>query len=299
MKKIVKKMSIFSVFGGFALVSCGQTSAITNLSYYESFVQKPNDFQNFLDNQPIQELLNFVFENPDSKKQYINKTQNIKSDIYKNELNFNLIYYNTINNQSDAPIADLFSEQQNNQPILYQEAKDNYSQLFNLNWLWFLAHLNQAIFIRALGVNDQFRRLEEDSNLRLQDNALANGFYQPTNSVFKDIIIVKGQEQNDTQEYKAFLLNQDNFVFEFDISKKIQNNKIVSTTVKLSPWIKVFPKILDFKNLHFPFSEFVRMETNFNIGEGKANNVSQVEKSIFEENLGGDPFFYTLINFKK
>lgn len=297
MKKIVKGFSALSVLAGLTLVSCGQSNTIKNFSYYQSFIQKPNSFQNFLDNQPIQELLDFVFENKDSKEQFINRTKNIKSEVYKKELNFNLIYYNTINNRSDAPVEGLFSTQ-NNQPLLYQEAKDNYSQLFNFNWLWFLAHLNQATFIRALGVNDQFRRLEEDSNLRLKNNALANAFYQPTNSVFKNIIIVKGEKEDNNQKYKVFLLNQDNFVFELDVTKTIQNDKVVNTIVALSPWIKIYPKILDIKSLKFPFAEFVRMETNFNIGDAKANNVSQVEKSVFEENLGGDPFFYTLINFK-
>ncbi|CAT04717.1 Uncharacterised protein [Mesomycoplasma conjunctivae] len=284
-----------------ALVSCQTSDSSVVLHHdYRQFVGEKDSFEHFLNNSAISQLLDLVYPNKDTQKQLINQARNINSQKYIEDLKYNLNFFNTINNRSSE-----FNTLRNSQPILFTKAKESYENLFKFNWLWLLYNLKSTVWIRGIVTNDQFKRLNEDYNNLLKDNALNESFYQPNSNEFKDIIIVKqnttsgGNNPKFTKDnYRIFLLNKENYIFEFALEKTFNNSELVNANIEFSPWIKIYPNFVDNNKVKFPFADYVRIETNYRTSNS-GTSVSLVERSVFEENQGGDNFSYTLIDFKK
>ncbi|WP_341433767.1 aromatic motif membrane protein, partial [Mesomycoplasma ovipneumoniae] len=102
----------------------------------------------------------------------------------------------------------------------------------------------------------------------------------------------------ETKTYQVFLLNQDNFIFNITIKKEFKNQKMLNLEATLSPWLQIYPKFIDQKTEKFPLQEYARITTNYRSGVAGVS-VPLVEKLIFEENLGGNVLYYTLVDFQK
>ncbi|UVO15175.1 hypothetical protein KW512_03285 [Mesomycoplasma ovipneumoniae] len=308
-KKLVFSVNLLTFLSVGFLASCTQASnqQINYQTKYEKFatndISSPEKAQPFLENSIINQLLDKIYEDSDSKEQLINRILTINSENYLNDLIFNLSFYNSINNSPSDTIISGFGRGSSN-PVLFEKAKFSINELFENNWLWLLKNLNSAVFVRGLANIDQFQQQNDELNIGLRNEALKNSFYQPSSNKFIDIAIVKSPTEIDpetnieTKNYQVFLLNQDNFIFNLTIKKQLKDQKILSLETTLSPWIQIYPKFIGQKTEKFPLQEYARIISNYRSGvEGVS--VQLVEKLIFEENLGGNVLYYTLVDFQK
>lgn len=312
MKKSRKKL-IFSSFAPFLvsvfLISCGSQG--NSLQSFEKKYQKfgiisPQDkkiVQPFFQNSNISQLLDKVYDDQDSKKQLISRTLAIDTEQYRQDLSFRFSFYNTINSWPSDSIIGGFGESNSN-PVLFEKAKKSFNDLFDNNWLWLLANLESAVFVRGLAEIDQFQQQHEELNINLKNEALKNSFYRPKSNKFIDIAIVKSlTEKNnetgiETKNYQIFLLNEENFIFSLNLKKEFKNQKLINSKISLNPWIQIYPKFANKTSEKFPLQEYARIVSNYRNGISGVN-ISLVEKSIFEENQGGNVFYYTLVDFQK
>ncbi|WP_069096880.1 aromatic motif membrane protein [Mesomycoplasma ovipneumoniae] len=308
-KKLLFFVNSLTFLSAGFLASCTQASQqVTNYqTKYEKFATNdtvsPEQAQPFLENSIINQLLDKIYEDTDSKEQLINRILTINSENYLDELTFNLSFYNSINNSPSDTIISGFGRGSSN-PVLFEKAKFTINELFENNWLWLLKNLNSAVFVRGLANIDQFQQQNDELNIGLRNEALKNSFYQPSSNKFIDIAIVKSPTEIDpetnieTKNYQVFLLNQDNFIFNLTIKKEFKDQKILNLETALSPWIQIYPKFISQKTEKFPLQEYARIISNYRSGvEGVS--VQLVEKLIFEENLGGNVLYYTLVDFQK
>lgn len=308
-KKLVFSVNLLTFLSAGFLASCTQASqqATNYQTKYEKFatndIPSPEKAQPFLENSIINQLLDKIYEDSDSKEQLINRILTINSENYLNDLIFNLSFYNSINNSPSDTIISGFGRGSSN-PVLFEKAKFSVNELFENNWLWLLKNLNSGVFVRGLANIDQFQQQNDELNIGLRNEALKNSFYQPSSNKFIDIAIVKSPTEIDsetnieTKNYQVFLLNQDNFIFNLSIKKEFKNQKILKLETTLSPWIQIYPKFIGQKTEKFPLQEYARIISNYRSGvEGVS--VPLVEKLIFEENLGGNVLYYTLVDFQK
>ncbi|WP_341515956.1 aromatic motif membrane protein [Mesomycoplasma ovipneumoniae] len=308
-KKLLFSVNLLTFLSAGFLASCTQpTNQPTNYqAKYEKFakndVLQQEKAEPFLENSIINQLLDKIYENADSKEQLINRISTIDSDNYLNDLAFNLSFYNTINNSPSDSIIGGFGSRNSN-PVLFEKAKFSVNELFENNWLWLLKNLNSAVFVRGLAKIDQFQQQNDELNIGLRNEALKNSFYQPSSNKFIDIAIVKSPSEIDpetnieTKTYQVFLLNQDNFIFNITIKKELKNQKMLNLEATLSPWLQIYPKFIGQKTEKFPLQEYARITTNYRSGVAGVS-VPLVEKLIFEENLGGNVLYYTLVDFQK
>ncbi|AJC49777.1 hypothetical protein DR095_00570 [Mycoplasma flocculare] len=313
--KISKKklifVGVFPVFAMSFLISCENQLNFLNVSRanYQKFaiinrnektIAKP-----FFENANILELLAKIYDTNDSKKQLISRINAIETEKYISDLAFKFSFYNPINPWPSHSIVGGLGKKDSN-PVLFEQAKKSFTDLFKNNWLWLLKNLEKTVFIRGLAEIDQFQEQNEELNINLKEKALKNSFYQPKSNKFTDIAIVgskteKNEENTkneiETKNYKIFLLNEENFIFSFNLKKELKNGKLINSEINLNPWIRIYPKFLNKTDQKFPLQEYARIVSNYRTGVLGAN-VSLVEKSIFEENQGGNVFYYTLVDFK-
>ncbi|MXR57510.1 hypothetical protein DR096_02965 [Mycoplasma hyopneumoniae] len=311
MKKLKKSLffGFIPFFSSLFLLSCANQVNFSDFlkKKYQKFAiissTEKNIAQPFFENSSILELLTKIYPSQDSKKQLISRIKKIETEKNILDLAFKLNFYNPINPWPGNSSGTAFGNRQEN-PLLYEKAKRSFNDLFENNWLWLLANLQSAIFVRGLAEIDQFQQQNEDLNIDLKNQALKNSFYLPKSNKFNDIVIVKlaneskNTEGNGIENYKIFLLNEENYIFTFNMQEEYKNNKLINTRLNLSPWIRIYPKFLNKTVEKFPLDEYARIVSNYRSGISGVN-ISLVEKSIFEENQGGSPYYYTLVDFQK
>ncbi|MBG0730772.1 aromatic motif membrane protein [Mycoplasma sp. 'Moose RK'] len=302
MKKKIFFTFMTAVLTSLAMVSCGnftqfkQSLAKKYYNFTDQETRKNDNYHHFFQNEVISQSLKIIYSDLYSSKEIIEQVDAINSESYQKDLKFKLNFYNTINSKASNSLLG------NPNPLLFQQAFNSYGNLFENNWLWFLANIKRSIFIRGIKEADQFLILHEDSNLKLKEDALNSSFYQPISNQFKDMaLVLKNSNLNPenqilTKEYELYLLNSENFIFSINFEQQFKDNKLIKVNATLSPWISIYPKFLNKNSLQFPLQEYAYVISNFRSGK-QGVSVSQPEKSFFEEKQGGSRYFYTLIDF--
>ncbi|WP_434333914.1 aromatic motif membrane protein [Mesomycoplasma hyorhinis] len=242
--------------------------------------QHEKEWQTFLNNQVISNLLDLVFLHTTEKEGYINSQKFLDSEEYSKLIKGYLYYYNYSNMDSDGI------------PYAYSVALEKITNLFSKNWLWFLFYVNKIYFMKIPNINNQ-----DSSQIAFirKSNSENSSFYRPQSNVFFDIVYKKIEDNLDkpisevneySKKYQILIKNQDNFVFTINVVHTYNNlkNKIKNTSVFLSPYILI------------PNKNWTRQERNLNLENFSKEIFSNEENQGKNEKLieSNAKFYYNL-----
>lgn len=280
-------------------------------------INKNWDF--FLQETSIQELLDFVFDNEEEKTKYIESQKNIDSPEFLKQIQTATYYFNYIlASYTPQPRRSLFGKNESDRPYIVDQSKQFFDELFTKNWLWILFNMNKLSFVFNVDIDlfkyrgevDQF----EDDVLR--SNVLNGAFYHPTNPQFiqyaKKISFdnlskkVEKTDDGDEMEFRKdlqfYLLNSDGMIIKIDIKKSYDANKqLTNTKVDMSSYLYTYPKLLssEDKNRDFSLSKYIQVNEVFTDQDENDIQAPTFEKILFQDQYGGDFLQYAFIGARK
>lgn len=303
--KMSKKFFLALPFSAVFLIACNNNS-VNSLEHLQQKLiinDENHQWNQFLENEHINNLLNFVFDDKDEKELFIENQKSINSTIVLNDLKEALAYYNFVRAALDLSIwgsETVYRIEQSEKQIV---------DLIANKWLWFLFNINKFEFF-FFPEMDRFNETEEEHNFSIKDKALSNGgFYYPPNNTFIDSAQMIYEDTTKSTEklfsYNLeklfFFMNENGMIFNLNVNKIYdKNKKIISKNVSLFPYILAFPKLLKSENKLKNFSLSKYIQTNSSFSDNNVNT-SAVDRISFADYYDGEPLRYTIVgvNTKK
>ncbi|MBN3534869.1 aromatic motif membrane protein [Mycoplasma procyoni] len=314
-KKITSFLSLVALTSASALsFSCSksQESQSAVIQKFQTETQEEKDernWENFLSNEFVNNFLNLIYENKDEKEKFIQEQKEIDSNTEFSKLKNWLYYWNTVENKSDDPVWSPAK------PLPFKKARDGVSDFANKNWLFFLFNIQKIVFMQLADTTNLFdgtkEELTENSRANLIDHPL---FYKPSTneiidySIFKEVdnlhLSAEELEFDDfgeyTQEYKAYLLNKDGYIFEIKLSKRFdENKKLTSQNIQFSLWLDRFKNFSRIKTEDLKSYFNIKKYSQEKESQGTAQGKSAISFNIFKENYGGEPLRYAFSDIQK
>lgn len=309
--RIKKILSIFSSFFPLSLlISCStQLNITTNLKQIQKEQKKPTLQQQkeatwslFLENSVIQNILKLAYPNEDARNSYIEFEKQIDSQKQVQRLKNDFFYYSYIRTETAA-----YNEE--SKPLFYIKSRNDIFETIRNDWLWFLYYINNIYFIKSLKSLDLFQKTGEEFTEDIRaSNTSSSQFYKPKNNLFTNMLyelVNNNFDQVSTttntvtyfKEYKVLFTNEDNFVFDLNIKHIYDSTKtkIIDSKVTLSPWLKILPDYLNGKKTNFNLKQYFFIMLHF--GEQNPFKIGPLDKTVYEESLGGDPIDFSMIDF--
>ncbi|AWX69161.1 aromatic motif membrane protein [[Mycoplasma] anseris] len=209
-------------------ISCNQSKNINETRNIEltSIINTKNqedlNWKNFLKNKHIQVLLDLAYDSNQEKQDYINSQKQL-GNKYIQDLKKWLYFGN--------PIVSIFKDDgdYDTKPYVMKKGQEEVLQtLLEQNWLTFLYHLKDFVFIFA-PVFDQFMSNVNNTILDAHEKNLKLGaFYLPETNNIIDFTIQKYADDEDELQYEVYLLTEQGFILNITIRR---NKKILKELI--------------------------------------------------------------------
>lgn len=289
----------------FLLVSCANIpnqNTKEKLIKINSIYENSHDLKwnNFLNNESIENLLKFTFNNTEEKNKYIAEQKQIDNEIYFQKIKDWTNYFTYIN-------AKIVSQSKQKLTYSIKTGNETLSELITKNWLWFLANINHFTYI-FFPVLDLYQQSNENYLFNIMDGNLTNGgFYYPNSNHYIDYasaVLTNNLYLEDLSEYESYkieknfyLMNKDGFIVYLNINKYFDDEKkLKSTNIDLIPYLFSYTELLKSKNKKNFFSLSKYIQNNFDF-EGIENN--NTNKILFNDYYGGEILRYSFIGINK
>ncbi|MFV8476356.1 aromatic motif membrane protein [Mycoplasma sp. BRA290] len=256
-------------------------------------------WQMFLKQAAIDSLLNEIYgSNTQAKEKYIASQEALLHNDYIKQLSTALKYANVITRQSSSyeEPGEYFWMTSRAYPYPVKQADKVIDQANETNWLWTLFNINRFVFMQNSTFTRDNNETESSFSLRDHENKLIYSIFSNIKSnTFTQFVKQMEADSNDVHYY---LLNQDGFIIQVDITKEIDDEtKEISAKASVFSYIKTFPKLLSASNKDtiFNLNKYVSLFASFDLDN---SNKTQTDEVLYKDYYGGILLQYSAIDVK-
>ncbi|MFV8478372.1 aromatic motif membrane protein [Mycoplasma sp. B6400] len=256
-------------------------------------------WQMFLKQAAIDSLLNEIYgSNTQAKEKYIASQEALLHNDYIKQLSTALKYANVITRQSSSyeEPGEYFWMTSRAYPYPVKQADKVIDQANETNWLWTLFNINRFVFMQNSTFTRDNNETESSFSLRDHENKLIYSIFSNIKSnTFTQFVKQMEADSNDVHYY---LLNQDGFIIQVDITKEIDDEtKELSAKASVFSYIKTFPKLLSASNKDtiFNLNKYVSLFASFDLDN---SNKTQTDEVLYKDYYGGILLQYSAIDVK-
>ncbi|MFV8418365.1 aromatic motif membrane protein [Mycoplasma sp. VS299A] len=256
-------------------------------------------WQMFLKQAAIDSLLNEIYgSNTQAREKYVASQEALIHNDYIKQLSTALKYANVITRQSSSyeEPGEYFWMTSRAYPYPVKQADKVIDQANETNWLWTLFNINRFVFMQNSTFTRDNNETESSFSLRDHENKLIYSIFSNIKSnTFTQFVKQMEADSNDVHYY---LLNQDGFIIQVDITKEIDDEtKEISAKASVFSYIKTFPKLLTASNKDtiFNLNKYVSLFASFNLDN---SNKTQTDEVLYKDYYGGILLQYSAIDVK-
>ncbi|MFV8477690.1 aromatic motif membrane protein [Mycoplasma sp. VS410B] len=256
-------------------------------------------WQMFLKQAAIDSLLNEIYgSNTQAREKYVASQEALLHNDYIKQLSTALKYANVITRQSSSyeEPGEYFWMTSRAYPYPVKQADKVIDQANETNWLWTLFNINRFVFMQNSTFTRDNNETESSFSLRDHENKLIYSIFSNIKSnTFTQFVKQMEADSNDVHYY---LLNQDGFIIQVDITKEIDDEtKEISAKASVFSYIKTFPKLLTASNKDtiFNLNKYVSLFASFNLDN---SNKTQTDEVLYKDYYGGILLQYSAIDVK-
>ncbi|MFV8434924.1 aromatic motif membrane protein [Mycoplasma sp. 3137] len=253
----------------------------------------------FLKQAAIDSLLNEIYgSNTQAREKYVASQEALLHNDYIKQLSTALKYANVITRQSSSyeEPGEYFWMTSRAYPYPVKQADKVIDQANETNWLWTLFNINRFVFMQNSTFTRDNNETESSFSLRDHENKLIYSIFSNIKSnTFTQFVKQMEADSNDVHYY---LLNQDGFIIQVDITKEIDDEtKEISAKASVFSYIKTFPKLLTASNKDtiFNLNKYVSLFASFNLDN---SNKTQTDEVLYKDYYGGILLQYSAIDVK-
>ncbi|WP_416738220.1 aromatic motif membrane protein [Mycoplasmopsis meleagridis] len=293
--KFKKLFSISFMFFPIIFASSCTNSYINKLNMdYKELAYKENDFDIFVQQNYINEILNIIFSNDNEAKKLYIESQKQLNNSYLLQVKEALRYANHITyslNSTRNSFLALYDK-----AYTVKKAEEILDTFSSKNWLYYLYSFDKLVFIQdqeesGNDINSLAKKEAYDENILLYKN-----FYQAKNNRIIDYVIQNYSKDEYSEEINFYMLNNDGFIIRIIIEKnKDPDTNKLTTNVRIFGYLNLFPKLIaaDEKKAIFDIKKYVQDTKTFaNFNEYS----TETNKVLFTDKYGGNELVYTLID---
>ncbi|QCZ36518.1 aromatic motif membrane protein [Mycoplasma nasistruthionis] len=268
---------------------------LVNAPETELKVDQALSWDNFIAQDSINQILDLIYPNKESKENYI-QSQKELGDDYLLKIQSALRYSNNVT-QSFVPAEFDFSTFSLVKPYPIKEGDKLLNEMSTKNWLWYLFNLNNFSLIQVSEFTRDFNNNEEEFEKKSLENALLYKIFIKLKSNQISQFVVLNSVYDD--EKSIFLFTSEGFILKMnlEISTDSETNE-TTTKTELLTYIDSFPNLLKAQdpNSIFDLNKYVTLFGEFgNDDTGKAES----PRIAFLDHYGATRLRYTAIDVNK
>ncbi|MFV8515612.1 aromatic motif membrane protein [Mycoplasma sp. Z244B] len=256
-------------------------------------------WQMFLKQAAVDSMLNEIYgSNTQAKEKYVASQEALLHNDYLKQLSTALKYANVITRQSSSyeEPGEYFWMTSRAYPYPVRQADKVIDQANETNWLWTLFNINRFVFMQNSTFTRDNNETESSFSLRDHENKLIYSIFSNIKSnTFTQFV---KQTEADSNYVHYYLLNQDGFIIQVDITKQIDDEtKEVTAKASVFSYIKTFPKLLSASNKDtiFNLNKYVSLFASFDLDN---SNKTQTDEVLYKDYYGGILLQYSAIDVK-
>ncbi|WP_029512683.1 aromatic motif membrane protein [Mycoplasmopsis iners] len=292
----IKKLLLSSVLSvPFLPVSCVNSpiNTLNKQEAYEHFSVMDNSYEDFVQNNLIQEVLSQLFPNEEEKNTYIQEQNKLNNETYTNKIQAALKYANHLTYSLNLNRVAWTS----GKASILNVANEIIDNLREKNWLFFLYNLHRFTFVQdQLEGGSDYQSVEKRSEAE-ENMLLYQNFYQPKSNKIIDFVIQEYSNDEYENIKQVYFLNEEGFIFKIVLSFAKENEKIIERKAEVFGYVYTYPKLLKSNNKlkDFDLKKYVLATQSF---ENYNLYSSNTEAVLFTDKYGGKELVYTIVDFK-